>query len=72
MAFVTDKAAYDRRAIMREAHRLRHSALVPAAFGDALRFAWQRARETRELRLATWDRLERRSRPSLSDRAVPV
>lgn len=39
------KPAYDRRAIMVEAHRLYRRALCPISFGDALRLAWQRARD---------------------------
>ncbi len=62
MAFVTDAGRYDRRAIMREAHRVfRMMRGRGWRFGDALRFAWGRARTARDQRLgelAAFDRLQ--------------
>ncbi len=60
MALVDDSAAYNRRAIMREAHRA-YGVMKGRGwtFADALRFAWGRAREARDLRraeLAAFDR----------------
>ncbi len=52
MALVADEAAYDRRAIMAEAHRA--YAIMKGrgwGFGEALCFAWGRAREARQQRL---------------------
>ncbi len=50
MAFVDVAARYDRRAIMAEAHRaygiMRGRGWT---FADAMRFAWGRAREARDL-----------------------
>ncbi len=61
MALIDDFARYNRRAIMCEAHRayriMRGSGW---GFGDALRFAWDRARAARDLRrreLAAFERL---------------
>ncbi len=53
MAFVTDVAAYDRRAIMREAHRA-YGVMKGRgwSFADALRFAWGRAKDAQQRRQA--------------------
>jgi hypothetical protein len=56
---IDDAARYDRRAVMREAWRLRRSALGPVTFADALRLAWGRAREARGKRLAELAAFER-------------
>ncbi len=61
MALIDDSATYNRRATMREAHHaygiLRGRGWT---FADALRFAWGRAREARDLRrreLVAFERL---------------
>lgn len=60
MALVTDTAAYNRRAIMREARRVhRMTRGRGVTFRDALRFAWSRAREAREQRLGELRAFER-------------
>ncbi len=62
MALVDDFARYNRRAIMREAHRA-YGVMQGRGwtFADALRFAWGRAREMRDLRqreLAAFQKLQ--------------
>lgn len=51
MALVTTAGAYDRRAIMLEAHRLHRRAAGRVTFADAIRLAWSRARDARAQRL---------------------
>ncbi len=53
MAFVTETGAYDRREIVREAHRA-YGVMKGRGwrFGNAMRFAWGRAREARRQREA--------------------
>lgn len=59
MPFLTPAGGYDRRQIMREAHRLHRRALGPLSFGDALRLAWARARSARQQRLAEAEAFQR-------------
>ncbi len=61
MALVDDLARYNRREIVREAHRA-YGVMKGRGwtFADALRFAWGRAREARDLRrreLVAFERL---------------
>jgi hypothetical protein len=52
MAFVDDAGRYDRAGIMTEAHRVyRMTRGRGVTMGDALRFAWSRARAARAQRL---------------------
>ncbi len=67
MAFVTDAGTYNRRAVMREAHRV-HRMMQGRGwtFAEALRFVWGRAREMRDLRqreLAAFQRWQRAALP---------
>ncbi len=65
MALVTDSASFDRRAIMLEAHRIFLMTRWRGwTFGQALAFAWSRAREARDGRLGELRAFERFERAS--------
>lgn len=60
MTFVTESAAYDRRGVAREAHRaFRIMRRRGWTFGDAMRFAWGRARDAKRQRAAEIAAFER-------------